>query len=480
MPPQAIATRLTARLQLLTGGVRDLPARQQALRTTMDWSYDLLTETERQLFRRLAVFAGGRTLEAIEAVCDPNGDMALDVLDGVSSLVDKSLLYERELPGGEVRFRMLETIQEYACEQLEKSGEAETLRRRHSAYFVDLAEQAETQLTGPQQAAWFERLEQEHDNFRAALAWAVQDCASAAALRLASALTRFWEVRGYLSEGRHWQEAALAAAKDDTGTAAVDIARAKALIGAGRLVTLQGDYTLAQALYDESVDILRSMAGREGTAVGDIKLSIVRALNDLAIVKEEQGNVQGARALYEQSLTLAREIQDQRSIAIALANLGVLAQHHGDFAGARPLHEESLAILRRVGDRRSIAVEIGNLGEVALGQGRLAEAQALYVDSLHLLQELGDKMYTPYFLAGLAATAGAAGDAERSGRLFGAAEALRETVGAPLPPSEKEVYDRMLATARAHLDEGAFEGAWSAGRTLPLEQALQDALDPCR
>jgi predicted ATPase len=492
MTPQAIAARLSARLKLLTGGVRDLPLRQQALRSTIDWSYGLLARGEQRLFRRAAVLAGGRTLDAIEAVCNPDGDLGVDTLDAVSSLVDKSLLYERESTDGEVRFWMLETLQEYAAVELEKSGEGDLLRRRHADFFLDLAERAEPELTGPQQAAWLERLEREHGNFRAALAWASAHGEGAAALRMAGALMRFWEVRGYLSEGRHWAEAALAipspaipspasavvvhtgpagAAADSVTVAAVmsiAAARAKALAAAGRLVSLQGDYRAADGLWEECLALATQI---------DDKAAMTRAYLNLGIIREELGDDAGATDMYEHSLALARKTDDRRGIAMALANLGVRKQHRGEYDAARPMHQESLAILRGLNDRRAVAVELGNLAEVALAQANLEEAQALYLESLQLLHELGDKMYTAYFLAGLAAVAGGQGNAERAGRLFGATEALREAIGAPLPPSEQRVYDVMVEKARARLDQAAFLAAWAAGRAMGLEEALNYAFN---
>jgi predicted ATPase/class 3 adenylate cyclase len=481
MTPQAIAARLTARLKLLTGGVRDLPVRQQALRSTIDWSYELLAGGEQRLFRRVAVLMGGRTLEAIEAVCNPAGDLEMDTLDAVSSLVDKSLLFERESPDGEVRFWMLETIQEYAAEALEKSGEAEVLRRRHAAFFLELAERAEPELTGARQAAWLEQLEREHGNFRAALAWAGLQSESITALRIAGALMRFWEVRGYLSEGRHWAEAALAiptaagtrasgGAAPSDGAGTPEAARANALSAAGRLISLQGDYRRAAVLWEESLALAAQMGDKRG---------MTRAYLNLGIIREELGDDAGATEMYEHSLNLAREIDDSRGIAMALANLGVRKQHCGDYDGARPMHQESLAILRGLNDRRAIAVELGNLAEVALAQGHLEEAQALYLESLQLLHELGDKVYTAYFLAGLAAVACGRGNAERAGRLFGATEALREAIGAPLPPSERQVYDLQQRTARAHLDQAVFLPAWTAGREMGLEEALDYAFNTC-
>jgi predicted ATPase len=243
--------RLSDRLKLLTGGARDLPERQRTLRATMEWSHALLEEGEKLLFARLSVFAGGRTLEAIEAICDAEDDLPVDVLDAVESLVDKGLLRE-EVTGGEPRYYMLETVHEYAREKLEESGEAEELRMLHAQYFLSLAEEAEPGVEGVQQAAWLERLEVEHDNLRAVLSWSLENEQAELALRLCGALWRFWYLGGHLSEGRRWLEEALAQGEEKDSAL-----RAKALGGAGHLAWGQGDFERAAALREEGLKLFR-------------------------------------------------------------------------------------------------------------------------------------------------------------------------------------------------------------------------------
>jgi predicted ATPase len=230
LPPKAMLQRLTSRLKLLTGGARDLPERQRTLRATIEWSFALLDDGEQLLFARLAVFSGSRTLEAIEAICDAEGDLPVEAFDGISSLLDKSLLRQEEGPGGEPRFVMLETVHEYARERLQASGEAEEIKRLHAAYFLTLAEEAYPELRGPHQLEWLERLEAEHDNMRAALSWALERKEVEVALRMGGALCFFWSVRGYESEGRRWLEEALAI--EGRGSPEV---RAMALAGVGWL-----------------------------------------------------------------------------------------------------------------------------------------------------------------------------------------------------------------------------------------------------
>ncbi|MFQ5794790.1 MAG: BTAD domain-containing putative transcriptional regulator [Candidatus Bipolaricaulia bacterium] len=266
LSPQALLARLGNRLKLLTGGARDLPACQQTLRDTIDWSYDLLNTGERTLFERLSVFVGGGTLEAAEAVCigADNLELKMDILDGLASLVDKNLLRRKEQADGEPRFLILETIREYGLERLEASGESEAIRRTHADYYLALAEQAEPKLEGPDQRMWLDRLEVEHDNLRAALVWFEQNGEAEAELRLGGALWGFWHMRGYLSEGRRWLEGALAKGEDRDVSASV---RAKALHGAGVLTHEQGDYERATVLYEESLDLRRELGDKPGVAI---------------------------------------------------------------------------------------------------------------------------------------------------------------------------------------------------------------------
>ncbi|OGG56550.1 MAG: hypothetical protein A3F84_22560, partial [Candidatus Handelsmanbacteria bacterium RIFCSPLOWO2_12_FULL_64_10] len=387
LPPQAMLARLGRRLPLLTGGARDLPARQQTLRNAIAWSYDLLDAGEHTLFRRLAVFVGGFTLEAAEAVCrelsvgavrePPLQVIDVDGLDGLESLVSKSLLRQEEV-AGEPRFIMLETIQEYALERLTESGEAEAMRRQHAEYFLALAEGAETELRGPQQALWLNRLEEEHDNLRAALRWSIERGEAEQGLRLGGALWRFWEVHGYLTEGRE----RLAGLLTLTGTSGRTAARAKALNGAGVLASRQGDYAAARALHEESLAIRRTLDDKQG---------IAWSLNNLGLVAADQGDYAAARALHEESLAIRRTLDDRQGIAASLNNLGLVVANQGDHARARALYEESLGILGALGNRQGIANLLNNLGNVAYGQGDCAAARALYEESLAIRRALGDR-----------------------------------------------------------------------------------------
>ncbi len=335
LSPPALLVRLDSRLALLTGGARDLPARQQTLRATIDWSYRLLDADEQRLVAQLAVFAGGWTLEAAEAICNTEGDLPIDVLDGLQSLLDKHLLQQDEGVNSEPRFTMLETIWEYARERLAESGEEEALRRRHAVYYLALAEAAEPALTGLQQAEWLERLDTEHANLRAVLHWAEERGKAELGLRLGGVLGRFWLYRGYLSEGRQWLAGALA--QGHQGPTAL---QAKALRVAGRLALDQGDYAQATALSEES-------------------------------------------------LALSRELGDKRSIAASLRNLGVVARLQGDYGQARALHEESLALFRELGHKVGIAEDLERLAAVARSQGQAARAARLWGAAEALREALG-------------------------------------------------------------------------------------------
>ncbi len=462
-PPGALLTRLGQRLQVLTGGARGMAARHQTLRAAIDWSYQLLTPGEQQLFRRLAVFQGGRTLDAVEAVCNGAGDLTEDVLEGMTSLVDKSLLWMLEGPGGEPRFWLLETIHEYAREQLAASGEEPELRSHHLAYFLALAETAETQLEGPQQVAWLESLAAEHDNFRAALNWALHEAPGEEGLRLVAALWSFWEMHGHLAEGRTWIERAV-----QWSAAAPPGTQARLYTGAGTLAWRQADYTAATSHHGRALELYRALEDQPGVAF---------ALNNLGMQLLCQGAFAQSRQLLEESLQVRRRLGDQAGIAEQLNNLGFLIVSQGEAAAARPLLLESLALHRRLQNKYKIAGILDNLGDVALHEGDLAAARQYFRESLGLHREVGSPAGLPDAVEGLAKTAAAQREGERAARLFGAAASLRETVGAPLPPAVRPIYERHLAAARALLAPAAWDAAWAAGQRMSVDQAVACALE---
>jgi predicted ATPase/DNA-binding XRE family transcriptional regulator len=482
-PPKALLDRLDRRLQLLRGGARDLPERQQTLRDTVTWSYDLLGAGEQALFRRLAVFAGGCSLEAVEDVCGSEEHKRVEssVLEILASLVDNSLLVcrsessMRQEEDEQPRFTMLETIREYALERLELSGEAEEVQRKHAQYYVAMAEAAQPEASKRwDEAEWwskFTRLEREHDNLRAALGWAVENRELETAARLAIALWWIWIERGYLSDGRRWMEAILAvdeAEGPSRGTPHVLPARTKAYLlqVAGILAMAQGDHDRAVALHEEAMNVYEEMGHKKGESA---------SLRELGFVAYEQGDYERAVLLHEQSLALARKFATTFSIAWSLRALGDAVRGQGDLRRARALLEESLALSRSKEHAWGIARTLASIGNVEYEAGEYARASRLYEESLELGgQQMGLNHTTLVCLEGLARVAVAQGRMERAARLCGAAAALREDKGWPLPPAKRAEHDRTVAAAHAALGEAAFTAAWARGHALPLEEAIEE------
>ena len=465
LSPQAMLTRLGRRLSLLTGGARDLPARQQTLRSTIDWSYDLLEPEEQARFARLAVFAGGFTLDAVEAVCNAGGGPPLDVLDALAQLVDKSLLRQAEGLEGEPRFTMLETIREYAAERFVSSGEAEAWRQRHAEYYLALAEEAAPELTGPRQASWLERLEREHDNLRAAITWAFERDRAEIGLRLAGALMRFWEVRGHFREGRGWLERTLSRWPD--GPAA---ARAVALNAAGSLAYHAADYEQAAALHQKALDLRRRLGDRRGMAA---------SLHNLGTTALYLADLDQAEALCEEARSLWREVGDERGVAISLNSSAILARNRGDHARARACYDESLAIFRRLGDTWGTGLVLNNLARVARDVEDWGQVAALAGEALAMFQQLGDRRGISWIFSNLTVVAGRRGSWELAARLHGAAEALREAIGASalgLSPAELAAHEAAVTGARTRLGDRAFAAAVADGGATPPEEVAATAL----
>jgi len=463
LPPEALLRRLTRGLDLLTGGARDLPSRQQTLDATIEWSYRLLTVEEQRLFTRLAVFAGGCTFEAAETVCDPDGELGIDVFEGVCSLVEKTLLRQEEGSQAEPRVSMLETIREYALVRLESSGEGEELRRRHADHFLDLAEQAAEELRGASESQWLERLEAEHNNLRAALAWSSAANATELQLRIAGALWLYWFGRGYLSEGRGWLEQALEASGNE-----LPRARANALMATASLMLAQGDFDPMKALAEESLALLEEL--------GD-PLGMERSLTLLGHAALHEGKPSSARPRYEQSVALARRLDDKWSLARALNNLGDLAAfYQDDLDRGVEVWQEALALCRQLGNADMTGSVLSNLGFAALTRQQQDEAERLFRESLELFWSLGGKIGIGYNLEGLAAVAVSGREAERAARLLGAADASREEIGVRLDPYEERVHEQSVASVRKELAETVFATVHQEGRAMSLEQAVAYAL----
>src|SRR5829696_2091597 len=505
LPPRLLLDRLGNRLKLLTGGARNLPERQRTLRNAIEWSYELLDEGEKMLFGRLGVFSSGATLEAMEAVCDTEGDLPTDVFEGASSLLDKGLLRQEEGAGGEPRFVMLETIHEFANAKLEGSGEAEAVRRAHAEYFLALAEEAEPMLWGAEDAEWLDRLAQEHDNMRAALSWAMEHGEATLALRVSGALRWFWYMEGYYGEGRRWLEAALG---KDWGAAAAE-ARARALEGVGWLASSQGDLDRAQGAAKEGLKLsteaglgkvivadFQNVLGDAARHRGDYERAaellekslalhktvkdtrgVAWSLGDLANVASDRGSYERARALYEEGLVLSRELGGAELLGAYLISLGDEYLLEGNPERATELNEEAAELYRGRGRKGVLQVALNNLGWSALIRGDRQKAEALHEECLVLCRELGDKLIGAESIEGFACAAGAVGAAERAARLFGAAEALREATGNQQAARAHALRAPYLAAARAQVDEATWSAAWEMGRYMEFEDAVVYALE---
>ncbi len=495
--PSSMLRRLDSRLQVLTGGPADYTARQQSLRAAIAWSYDLLSADEQTLFARLAVFAGGCTPEAVAAVCAEG--LLSDSLDLLGSLLDKSLV-QRQDDGAAPRFLLLETIREYAAERLAERGAA-TVRQHHAAYYAAFAAEAESHLRGTQQKHWLERLDQEHDNLRAALGWALGSGAGELAQNIAGALWWFWSSRGYLSEGRGWLAQALAAAPEPTA------ARALATLAAGTLARTHADYAEAAAHLQESRAIYEALGERGGMARALNNLGLVEwvqgqldeadtafsaalaiqqelgetwgvaaALANLGLIASDRGNMVAARRYHEQSLALFRTLGDGQNANVVLNNLGVLALQEGNYAEARALWEECLAVCRGLGNKEGEGLAVANLVVVARDEARFADAHTLTAAALRLCMEMGDRKLIAHTLSRTAGLAVLEQQAARAARLFGATDALLLVVGSALPPRNQRDYDHYASLARAALGEVTFGAAWEEGTTFSLEQAVAYAV----
>ncbi|MDQ5851614.1 MAG: tetratricopeptide repeat protein, partial [Chloroflexota bacterium] len=458
--PQALLARLDQRLKTLTGGAHDLPARQQTLRGAIDWSYDLLDAAEQTLFVRLGVFVGGCTLDAVAAVCAGAGDDPGAALDGLASLVDKSLVRQQEGTEGEPRFTLLETIREYALEQLAASGEAEALRRQHARYYVTWA--------GVRPG---DRVVAEADNLRAALQWTLERGEVELGLPLLDALT----VIGWFPETRRirtlWHQAVRA--RLDT---LPPVLRVQALIRLGIEAWSEQDFAVASAHLEEGLALARTL----GDTVG-----IAAALHSLADVRRDQGEYARAEALYQESLPLHQALGDQRGSAWVYHTWGELALMEGDYARALALEQASVPLFRATGQQVGIAISLVNQGFAAQHQGDYAQAARFYRESLRLAQTVEGEWVIPVCLIGYAgvaaarghdSTAGTAG-AARAARLLGAVEGFYASSGAPMHYNARREYDRAVAAVHAQLDEAAFAAAWAEGRAMTLEQAITYALE---
>lgn len=499
---EQMLAKLDQGLGLLAGSDRTAVPRQRTLWATIDWSYGLLSEQERTLARRLSIFSGGWDLDAAEAICVGHGIQATAVLDLLTHLIDKSLVVS-EQRGADTRYRMLETIRQYARDKLDASGEAGLMRDAHGDWFLLFAERAQERMAGSQQSAWAARVEVDLQNLRHAFRWAIDQEKAEVALRLCCALGRFWSVTGCLSEGRMWVDEALSisgAARTPLRATALfrggdlalvhsDIARGKAMLEQSLALSreldydrgvadalrvlavplsVEGDFERATAVLQESLALNRRLDQRTGIAF---------ALYGLGKIAMEQGQYVEASHWYEESLAMYRALNDGANMAGLLQGLGDLAHRQGDYQRAMKLSRESLALAQEAGYRRLIKVNYLILGYAASANGNHQEAMSLLRDSLILQLEMGDREGVVQALEGVACALAAHGAPDRALVLAGAASDLRGANHCPISPSEQLVIDRYLSGARQALGEGGAEQALSTGRAMTMEQAVARAME---
>ena len=474
LPPAALLARLARRLPLLTGGPRDVPSRLQTMRDAIGWSHDLLTETEQVVFRRVASFVGGCTLEAAEVVVGETPEPDVDAFEVIAALVDASLLWQESTLGTEPRYFMLETVREFGLEALAHQGELAFVRDRHASCFLALAEEAEPNLRGPEQVAWLDRLDLELPNLRAALSWLHESGSLDRGLRLAAALWTFWVVRDRVPEGRRWLDVLLALSAPELPE------RLPAMIALGDMCERQGDYAGATRWTEEALELarLREDRGAEAAALRGLgNISIARfevALLVRGNSLEADEEYARARVLLEQSLSLAVELGDEWAVAKALNWMAVAWK--GKEVEAIGYAEDAAARFRTMGDWRQLCNVQWILGGSAQSAGDPVRAQAAFLESLALARMLGYRWHCGLCLTGLAMAASSIGEFERAAWLLGASETIREPTGEPLRPTVQVSFDTAADAARQGIGEARYKAAFSAGAATPPEEAISQVL----
>jgi predicted ATPase/DNA-binding winged helix-turn-helix (wHTH) protein len=503
LPPGALLTRLESRLQVLTAGPRDVPERQQTLRKTIDWSYDLLNASEQKLLRRLGVFLGGCTLEAAEAVCNTRNDLGAEIFNVMSSLVDQSLVQQTEQGEDEPRFGMLETIREYCLERLAGSGEEQATRRAHAAYCLVLAEEGNPDLAESERAGWLARCDTEHGNFRAALDLLIQSSDAEWSFRMCIALFRFWEMREHLAEGRARLESLLPMCASGFARE-----RAKVLVYLSTFATVQRDFSAATEFLEKSLSIYRSLGDQWGIAVsvnalaivagdrqdyaaaqshfdeslarwgalGD-RVAIARCLHNFANVARGRRDFARAKTLLEDAGRIFEDLKDHSGAAWSLNQLGDIVREEGDVDNARGLYQRALSAFREANDRWGIARSLTDLAQIACGQRDHVTAHAAYREALALFVALGHKRGIARALEGFACSALAQQDPARALAITAAAAHLRQWIGAPLMPAEQSELSEKLQPAWTSLNGGDSKAAYARGWAMSLETAIQYALE---
>lgn len=456
--PRAILKRLESALDLLTGGARDLPERQQTMRGAIGWSYDLLDEDEKKLFHRLSVFRGGFTLGGAAAVGNAPRDLSVDLLDVVSSLIDKSLISQREQPDGEPRFRMLIVVREFAAEKLEQSGEQDVIKRRHAEFYTALAVEAEPDLLGAKAAGWMNVLDLEHDNLRSTLEWSLANDPESA-LRIVGIIYRFWLRRGYTTEGRRWLETALKAAGSESDATL----RSKAARGGGLMSLQQGDLEAANRLIEQSLSLSRE--------IGDRSL-ICYALTSLGAIRVGEGDLVAAHELTQECLEIAREIDDRFQIAVSLNRLGDIARQNEDHRAAWKYTEEACTIARQDQISAALPIFTHNMASIACLLNDLPSAYQYNLESLKYGEELGHKTSMGGALSVFGALAVQDGMAKRAAKLFGAVQDIFETNAYNQENADKKFHEYYVLKTKAALGDDAFDAAFAEGRLLSISDAV--------
>jgi len=513
-PLSVVLERIDENLDAIPDGPRDLPARHKTLLKTLQWSFDLLDQDEKKLFERLAIFNGGGTLDAIMQICADGLSSEVELI--LSALVNKNLVLAQERKDGDIHFALLETIRQYNLERLNADEEDETINQRHAEYFLQLIQHAEKHLLRPDQSLWLDKIEADHDNFRAALNWCnITEGMAELNLLLASSLELFWGLRGYLLEGREHLSAALSRPGNMNRT----LMRADALSAAGHLAYSQGDYPEVRILLEESLSIYQELGsigdhgranalitlGDMETEIGSYEAALVKmkeALNIMYKLEDERGisralwqlgacevrpgNFESATQYFEEALPLLQRLGDDSYTTIAISGLAEIAIRQGDFDRALTLENESLVMRKKIGEPWGKAVSLGNLGWIALLEGHLERASILFQESLTLRNDIGDKGGIAWCLEKLAEVAIVDGDKKskpaskadykKAVRLYGAAEALRDPVGSKIDLVDKPEYERKLSLLREKLEEDTFEELWDAGRNMNVNEVIDYAL----
>ena len=516
LSPATLQQRLTEQYEILTGGVRDGPSRQQSMHATISWSYSLLKPAEQILFIRLATFSGSYTLDAVEQICgeaeklallSTNGDkiapLWITALDGLAALLDSNLITRTADAADHPRFEMLIPIQSYAQERLQTHPEASALAARHAAYYLALAEQAATELMGTNQQVWLDRLELEYDNLRAALQWAIAQVHPEQAFRLGDALWHFWYIRSYLQEGCHWLEQIVALEGSQS-----PLTYATALRSYGVLLGVQAAYTDAIPYFEQSVTLARqlnddtllasALNGLGGVVVNQgaytrainhfeeclaltgashNRLGMANVLGNLGLVLMSQGDFDQALERYQASKMIHQELSNQNGVTKALLNLGIVAWLQNDYHKADQLLSEALLMARDLKDIGVSTICSIYLGKVALSQQDIATARQYLLESLPSLQDLGDLYLIINFLEGMGGVFGKCDQPLLAARLWGAEDAIRNALQIIRPPSETPFYDHLVLEAHSQVDPATWEAAWAAGQQLSWQEALDEVVD---